>query len=65
MIVTEPDDIIFLGAGVHSMPLVLGEVDEVDPIPGKMEQDDVLNFVLANHYFLLLRTRFWVPFSQS
>ena len=29
------------------MPLVLGEVDEVDPIPGKMERDDVLNFVLC------------------
>ena len=42
-----PDDIILLGAGVHSMPLVLGEVDEVDPIPGKMERDDVLNFVLC------------------
>ena len=28
------------------MPLVLGEVDEVDPIPGKLEHD-VLNFVLC------------------
>ena len=31
----EPDDIILLGAGVHSMPLVLGEVDQVYPIPGQ------------------------------
>ena len=51
-----PDDIILLGAGVHSMPLVLGEVDEVDPIPGKFEHDE-LNFVLCR-YFLLLSTRF-------
>ena len=28
------------------MPLVLGEVDEVDPIPGKLEHDG-LNFVLC------------------
>ena len=65
MIVTEPDDIIFLGAGVHSMPLVLSEVDEVHPIPGQVEHDHAELCLLTSSYFLLLRTRFWVPFSQS
>ena len=47
------------------MSLVLREVYEVHPIPGQC-QYDVLNRIMSKScYFLLLSTRFWVPFSQS